>query len=137
MMKEFSRTDRVSEFLQKELANLIQFEVKDPRLGMVTVQEVRVSKDIGYADVFVTVMAFGAQDKEAKALANKESLAVLNNAAGFLRTKVGKALTARTTPELRFYIDDTLETGMRVSSLIEEAVAVDKERQGARDDNEE
>ena len=134
-MKEFSRTDRVNEFLQKELANLIQFEVKDPRLGMVTVQEVRVSKDIGYADVFVTVLAFGAQDEESKAQANKDSLSVLNNVAGFLRTKIGQSLTARITPELRFYIDETLETGMRVSSLIKEAVSEDKRRQTNRGDD--
>jgi ribosome-binding factor A len=134
-MKEFSRTDRVSEFLQKELANLIQFEVKDPRLGMVTVQEVRVTRDLGYADVFITVMAFGKQDDESKAQANKDALLVLNKAAGFLRTKVGQSLRARTTPELRFYIDDTLETGMRVSSLIEEAVSQDKQRQQNRDEN--
>lgn len=128
-MKEFSRTDRVSDFLQKELAQLIQFELKDPRLGMVTIQDVRVSRDLGYADVFFTVLAFGAQDEESKAEANKDALKVLNNAAGFLRTKVGQALRARTTPELRFFIDDTLENGMRISSLIEKAVREDKARQ--------
>jgi ribosome-binding factor A len=128
-MKEFSRTDRVSDFLQKELAQLIQFELKDPRLGMVTIQDVRVSRDLGYADVFFTVLAFGVQDEESKAEANKDALKVLNNAAGFLRTKVGQALRARTTPELRFYIDNTLENGMKVSSLIEQAVREDKSRQ--------
>jgi ribosome-binding factor A len=128
-MKEFARTDRVSDFLQKELAHLIQFEIKDPRLGMVTVQDVRVSRDLGYADVFITVMPFGAQSDEAKTEANDVALKVLNKAAGFLRTQVGKALRARTTPELRFFIDDTLENGMRISSLIEKAVREDKARQ--------
>jgi ribosome-binding factor A len=128
-MKEFARTDRVSDFLQKELAHLIQFEIKDPRLGMVTVQDVRVSRDLGYADVFITVMPFGAQTDEAKTEANDVALKVLNKAAGFLRTQVGKALRARTTPELRFFIDDTLENGMRISSLIEKAVREDKARQ--------
>lgn len=134
-MKEFSRTDRVSDFLQKELAQLIQFELKDPRLGMVTIQDVRVSRDLGYADVFFTVLAFGAQTDELKEEANKEALSVLNNAAGFLRTKVGQALRARTTPELRFYIDNTLENGMKVSSLIEKAVREDKSRH-SEDDSE-
>jgi ribosome-binding factor A len=128
-MKEFARTDRVSDFLQKELAHLIQFEIKDPRLGMVTVQDVRVSRDLGYADVLITVMPFGAQTDEAKTEANDVALKVLNKAAGFLRTQVGKALRARTTPELRFFIDDTLENGMRISSLIEKAVREDKARQ--------
>ncbi|GAA3931416.1 30S ribosome-binding factor RbfA [Litoribacillus peritrichatus] len=131
-MKEYARTDRVGDFLQKELAQLIQFEIKDPRLGMVTVQEVRVSRDLGYADVFITVMAFGAQTEEAKAEANKDALKVLNNAAGFLRTKIGQSFRARTTPELRFFIDDTLENGMKVSSLIEQAIREDSAR---RDDS--
>jgi len=134
-MKEFSRTDRVSDFLQKELAQLIQFELKDPRLGMVTIQDVRVSRDLGYADVFFTVLAFGAQDEESKAEANKDALKVLNNAAGFLRTKVGQALRARTTPELRFYIDNTLENGMKVSSLIEQAVREDQSRKASTDED--
>jgi len=134
-MKEFSRTDRVSDFLQKELAQLIQFELKDPRLGMVTIQDVRVSRDLGYADVFFTVLAFGAQDDESKAEANKDALKVLNNAAGFLRTKVGQALRARTTPELRFYIDNTLENGMKVSSLIEQAVREDQSRKASTDED--
>lgn len=132
-MKEFARTDRVSDFLQKELAHLIQFEIKDPRLGMVTVQDVRVSRDLGYADVYITVMPFGTQTDEAKTEANEVAVNVLNKAAGFLRTKVGKAFRARITPELRFFIDDTLENGMRISSLIEKAVREDKSRNSDED----
>ena len=133
-MKEYARTDRVGDFLQKELAQLIQFELKDPRLGMVTVQEVRVSRDLGYADVFVTVLAFGAQPDEAKSEAKKDALKVLNSAAGFLRTKIGQSFRARITPELRFLIDETLENGMKVSSLIEQAVREDDARRADQDD---
>lgn len=123
MAKEFSRTSRLGEQLQRELAKTIQFEMKDPRLGMVTLNQVTVSKDLGYADVHFTVMAAqGDSDEHIQA----QTEAILNDAAGYLRSKMAKIVTARTTPALRFHYDKSLEQGHFLTGLIDEARAKDK-----------
>ncbi|MBN8413044.1 30S ribosome-binding factor RbfA [Halomonas denitrificans] len=121
-MREFKRTDRVADQLQKELAVLIQREVKDPRLGMVTVSGVEVSRDLGYADVHITLL--GEQDPERI----KENLQVLKRAGGFLRSQVARRIKLRHVPELRFHYDESVVRGQHLSSLIEEAVASDRSR---------
>lgn len=95
MAREFKRTDRVADQIQRDLAVLIQREIKDPRLGMVTISHAKVSKDLGYADIYITVMAIGDQD-EAEAI--KASLKVLNAAAGFLRSELAWHQTACHAP---------------------------------------
>ena len=127
-MREFKRTDRVADQLQKELAVLIQREVKDPRLGMVTVSWVEVSRDLGYADVHITLL--GEQDPERI----KENLKVLKRAGGFLRSQVARRIKLRHVPELRFHYDESVVRGQHLSSLIEEAVASDRSRQPEGDD---
>ena len=127
-MREFKRTDRVADQLQKELAVLIQREVKDPRLGMVTVSGVEVSRDLGYADVHITLL--GEQDPERI----KENLEVLKRAGGFLRSQVARRIKLRHVPELRFHYDESVVRGQHLSSLIEEAVASDRSRQPEGDD---
>ncbi|WP_163559924.1 30S ribosome-binding factor RbfA [Halomonas sp. NO4] len=121
-MREFKRTDRVGDQLQKELAVLIQREVKDPRLGMVTVSAVTVSRDLGYADVYVTLL--GEQSPERI----RENLQVLKKAAGFLRGQVARRIKLRHVPELRFHFDESLVRGQHLSSLIDEAVESDRAR---------
>ncbi|GEN25559.1 30S ribosome-binding factor RbfA [Halomonas cupida] len=121
-MREFKRTDRVADQLQKELAVLIQREVKDPRLGMVTVSGVSVSRDLGYADVHFTLL--GEQTPERI----KENLGVLKRASGFLRSQIGRRIKLRHVPELRFHYDESVVRGQHLSSLIEEAVATDRSR---------
>lgn len=125
MSREFKRTDRIGEQLQKELAQLIQFQVKDPRLGMVTVNHVKISPDLGHADVYVTVLG---KDTEEEA---KEDLKVLNSATGFLRREIGKAIKLRVLPQLRFRYDVALVQGQKLSSLIDKAVAEDNARSGS------
>ena len=127
-MREFKRTDRVADQLQKDLAVLIQREVKDPRLGMVTVSGVEVSRDLGYADVHITLL--GEQDPERI----KENLKVLKRAGGFLRSQVARRIKLRHVPELRFHYDESVVRGQHLSSLIEEAVASDRSRQPGGDD---
>ncbi|GAB2789991.1 30S ribosome-binding factor RbfA [Halomonas shantousis] len=122
-MREFKRTDRVADQLQQELAILIQREIKDPRLGMVTVSSVTVSRDLGYADIYVTLL--GENDAETI----KENLAVLKRAAGFLRSQIASRIKLRHVPELRFHYDESVVRGQRLSSLIDEAVAQDRARQ--------
>ncbi|WP_192035881.1 30S ribosome-binding factor RbfA [Halomonas sp. YLGW01] len=119
-MREFKRTDRVADQLQQELAVLIQREVKDPRLGMVTVSGVTVSRDLGYADVYVTLL--GENDAERV----KDNLKVLKRAAGFLRSQIARRIKLRHVPELRFHYDESVVRGQKLSSLIEEAVASDR-----------
>jgi len=128
-MREFKRTDRVGDQLQKELAVLIQREVKDPRLGMVTVSGVTVSRDFGYADVYVTLLGEDSPERV------KENLKVLRQAGGFLRSQIARRIKLRHVPELRFHYDESVVRGQRLSSLIEQAVSSDRERQaGAAQD---
>ncbi|WP_290783841.1 30S ribosome-binding factor RbfA [Halomonas sp.] len=128
-MREFKRTDRVADQLQKELAVLIQREIKDPRLGMVTVSGVEVSRDLGYADVHVTLLGEDTPEQI------KENLKVLKQAAGFLRSQIAKRIKLRHVPELRFHYDESVVRGQRLSSLIQDAVASDRSRQGDEDDD--
>ncbi|WP_054672057.1 30S ribosome-binding factor RbfA [Parasalinivibrio latis] len=130
MAKEFSRTQRVSQQIHKELAIILQREIKDPRIGMVTISGVDVSRDMSYAKIFVT---FLTTDEE-KA---KESLAALREAAGYARSLLGKAIRLRVTPELNFVYDESLTEGMRISNLVSQAVQSDKARRGDEDAEEE
>ena len=123
-MREFKRTDRVGDQLQKELAVLIQREVKDPRLGMVTVSGVTVSRDLGYADVYVTLLGEDSPERI------KENLKVLKQAAGFLRSQIARRIKLRHVAELRFHYDESVVRGQRLSSLIDEAVSSDRARHG-------
>ncbi|WP_421868782.1 30S ribosome-binding factor RbfA [Motiliproteus sp.] len=129
MAREFSRTQRIAEQLQRELAQLIQQEVKDPRLGLVTVSGAKVSRDLSYADIYVTVM--GNEEAQAQA---EVSVKILNRAAGFLRGRVAQAIKMRVVPQLRFHYDASVMRGNYMSSLIEQAVSEDKQRQGDRGD---
>ena len=97
MSREFKRSDRVAQELQKEIAVILQREVKDPRIGMVTVSDVEISRDLAYAKVFVTFLFDNDQD------AVKRGLEGLNNASGYIRTLVGKAMRLRIVPELKFF----------------------------------
>ena len=126
-MKEFSRTARIADFLKRELGTLIQLELRDPRIGMVSVTDAEVSRDLSHAKVYVTVMGKNtAQEAE-------ESLAALNKAAGFLRSQVARINNARTTRQLRFYFDSSIDRGQRLSALIQKAVDSDRSRQADND----
>jgi ribosome-binding factor A len=117
MPKEFSRNRRVGEQLQRELAQLLQFESKDPRVAGVTVQAVQVSKDLSVAKVYYTIMGKSA---------SAEAQAGLEKAAGFLRRELGQRLVMRHVPSLVFKYDDSIERGSSLSQLIDEAVASDR-----------
>ncbi|MBJ7537031.1 30S ribosome-binding factor RbfA [Marinomonas transparens] len=125
MADGFSRTSRIGDQLQKELASLIQFEVKDPRLGLVTVNEVRVAKDLGYADIYYTVLG---KDDQPEVLA--ENQAALDSAKGFLRRRLAKEVKLRVMPLLRFHYDESVVNGSRMSSLIDEAILDDQAKNG-------
>ncbi|KJJ97169.1 30S ribosome-binding factor RbfA [Pseudomonas sp. BGr12] len=121
MAKEYSRTQRIGDQMQRELALLIQREIKDPRLGLVTITGVDVARDLSHAKVYVTVMG---QDDNAEVV--KQNTSILNDAAGFLRMQLGKAMKLRTVPQLHFSYDASIRRGAELSALIERAVAADR-----------
>ncbi len=123
MAQEYSRTQRVADQIQRELAALIQREVKDPRVGMATVSAVEVSRDLSHAKVFVTILN-GAEDTQEIT----ESVKALNNASGFLRSQLGQRMKLRIVPTLRFHFDDSLSRGNYLSNLIDQARASDPEQ---------
>ena len=121
MAKAYQRTGRVAEQIQRELAELVQMEVKDPRVGLVTLTGVEVTQDYAHAKVYFTTMK--SADQAAKAQAG------LENAAGFLRSQLAHRMKLRIMPQLHFIYDTSVENGVRLSQLIDEAVAADKAHQ--------
>ena len=121
MPAEYSRTERLSEQIKRDLALLIQRGLKDPRLGMVTVNFCDLSRDLSYADVNVTVMIPDESDEKIV-----RSLTILNEAAPFLRMELGRGLKVRKVPHLRFHYDDSLQRGARINELIQKALKSDQ-----------
>jgi ribosome-binding factor A len=116
--KSYPRSRRVAQQLQRALSELIRREVRDPRLGMITLTEVRMSNDLSYAKVYYSVL--GAEPAQAQE--------VLDAAADMLRGPLGRALGLRHSPELRFAHDELVEGGARLSALITKAVREDEAR---------
>lgn len=121
MAREFGRPQRVADFLRKEVSQLIQFQMRDPRVDMVSVTDVEVSRDLSHARFFITKL--GAENKEDA----KEALQVLNKAVGFLRSNIAKESTMRIVPTLRFYFDESIMRGQSLSALIDHAVHEDQQ----------
>ena len=121
MPREFTRSDRVSDAIQRLLGQLIPQEIRDPRIGMVNINAVTVTRDMAYAKVYVTFV--GMLDETA----SQEAAAVLNNASGFLRTFLAKELSMRTVPKLQFIYDKSAIRGQELSFLIDRAIAEDRE----------
>ena len=117
MPKEYARTERLGEQLQREIAELIRDQLKDPRLGLVTVTAVEVSRDLSHAKVFVSELL------DAKRAGTVKSL---NSAAGFLRREIGKRLSIRMIPEIHFHYDESIEEGVRMDRLIHDAIESDR-----------
>ncbi len=139
-MTEIStRAQKVGDQIQRELASLIQLELNDPRVGMVSITGVEVSSDFGSARIYVTVMNTLTEDSEINRstlsapgvldnLEIEENLKALEKAAGFLRTKLAKRLDIRKVPKLRFHHDNSLRNGQQLSALIDEALSADGQR---------
>jgi len=117
MPREFSRHQRLGHQVQRTLAELLQLEVKDPRVQNVSLTSVDLSRDLSVARVYFSLLDPDADPAEA--------LAGLQHAAGFLRGKLGKSIKARHVPELRFSHDDSAAEAVRLSALIDRAVAAD------------
>jgi len=127
MPREFLRSDRMAEQLRRELAEIIQDEIKDPRVGFLSFTEVRMSRDLSHAVVYCSVL-------ENEQL--HESIEVLNRAAGFIRKSIGRRIRARIVPTLKFVADESIIRGAAMDELISEAVASDKKPGDDDTDNE-
>jgi ribosome-binding factor A len=120
--RDFPRSRRIADQIQRELADLIRVELKDPRVPeLVTITGVEVSPDQSHAKVFFTVL--GDERKVDDATAG------LKRAGGFLRTQLGHRMKLRVVPQLDFKYDTSVERGVRLSHLIDEAVATDQKRE--------
>ena len=119
MPKDFSRTRRIGLQIQRDLADLIRTAIKDPRVGMVSVTAVKVTRDLSHAKVYITTLDDSARE---------ETLAVLQKASGFLRHELGQVMAIRNIPQLHFFYDESIEQGARLEGLIEEAVSADRKK---------
>jgi ribosome-binding factor A len=119
MPKDFSRTRRIGLQIQRDLADLIRSQIKDPRVGMVSVNAVKVTRDLSHAKVYITIL----DDSQ-----RQVTLDILQKAAGFLRHELGQIMSIRNIPQLHFIYDESIEQGSRLESLIEEAVSSDKKK---------
>lgn len=120
MAKDYPRSRRIADQIQRELSDILRLELKDPRVGMVTLTDVEVTQDQSLAKVFFTTL--GGADRV------QDATEGLQHAAGFLRSELARRMRLRTVPQLRFEFDESVERGMRLTRLIEEAVAQDAAR---------
>ncbi|WP_249962626.1 30S ribosome-binding factor RbfA [Histophilus somni] len=122
MAREFKRSDRVAQEIRKEVAVILQREVKDPRIGMVTVSDVEISSDLAYAKIFVTFLF----DQDENVI--EQGMKGLEKASPYIRSLLGKVMRLRIVPELRFIYDQSLVDGMRMSNLVTNVVREDEKR---------
>ncbi|MBT7437223.1 MAG: 30S ribosome-binding factor RbfA [Cellvibrionales bacterium] len=120
MPREFTRKDRVSDALQRELSRLIRDEVRDPRLKMTNITGVEVSRDLSSAKVYVTFIGSNSEE------AGHDATAILNGAVGFLRTRIASEMKLRVTPKIRFIYDITGKRGQDLAALIEQSIYLDE-----------
>jgi ribosome-binding factor A len=118
MPRDFPRARRIADQIQRELADIIRTELKDPRIGMITITDVEVSQDHAHARVFFTVLG--------DALQTEAVGEAMQHAAGFLRSQLARRMRLRTVPQLQFKYDASVARGARLSRLIDEAVAGDE-----------
>ena len=112
MPREFLRHQRVARQLQRELAEVIQQDMKDPEVGFATVSEVEVTKDLAVAKVYISVLT--TKQDESKAV----SVAALNRASNYIHGVVAKRMRMRAVPELRFFLDESVEQGIKIEALL-------------------
>lgn len=124
MPREFNRSERVAGQIRRELAKIIQLEVRDPDIGFVSLSDVEVTRDLAHAKVFITV--FEAEKAQA-------SIKALQSSAKFLRHRLSQEMRIRSVPELHFHHDASVETGLKMDQLIDAARASDRNDSGDDD----
>jgi ribosome-binding factor A len=111
-MLDYRRADRLGDLIQREISDILQRRIKDPRIGFCTILRVDVSRDLRHAKVFVSIM--GTEDQQ------KDTLAGLKSATGFIRREIGSRIMLRHTPEIVFRIDRSVDHSLRIAQLIKE-----------------
>jgi ribosome-binding factor A len=124
MPKNFTRSDRVAQQIQRELAEIIRLELNDPRRGMITLTDVEVTRDLAYAKIFYTLM--GGHEKASV------SIAALEGSSGFLRSQLARRIKLFKIPELQFIYDESIEHGINLSQLIDQAIATNTDDEQER-----
>ena len=104
------RKERIEELIKRIIGDMLLTEIKDPRIGFTTVYRVEVSRDLSVADVFISVIGYNVQ--------KKKTIAGLNSASGFIRSRVGDHVKLRQTPEIKFHLDDSIEKGNDMVNLL-------------------
>jgi ribosome-binding factor A len=131
MPREFSRSQRMAEQIRRDLADIVRDELKDPRMGFVSFTAVKLSRDLGNAVIYCSVIE---EDKQV------ETLETLNRASGFLRSQLASVMRSRTVPILKFINDDSVTRGAAMEDLIRKAIGEDESKSGndisADNDNE-
>lgn len=120
MPRDYPRSRRIAEQVQRELSDIIRLELKDPRVGMITITDVEVSPDQSHARIFFTLLGDLPRITDATT--------GLQHAAGFLRSQLAQRMKLRVVPQLQFKYDESVERGMRLSRLIDDAIAQDTAR---------
>jgi len=120
------RPEKVREFIKEQVSDIIQHQLKDPRVGFVSVTDVEVSADLRHAKVFVSVLG----DAQAKT----DTMAGLESAQGYIRQALGRRLQMRYTPEVIFRLDESIERGTRVVTLIREVTQGQDDNRSPRSD---
>ena len=120
--RSHGREHRVADFMQRELSVLLRQEIRDPRVGLVTINEVRVTRDLSYADVFVSQLDVGRIEHEDEDR-RTALMDALNGAAGYLRSLLSRSTTLRSVPRLRFVYDEAIENAMHMDRKIRTAMA--------------
>jgi len=128
-VKDYGRELRVADHLRESLAEILRHEMRDPRVEMVSVTDVRVSRDFTSANIYVSSLKVTGDEQQ------QELISVLNGAAGFLRSAIARHSTMRTTPRLAFHYDLLVEEGPRMGALIERAIAADRRTAAADDED--
>ena len=111
-MLDYRRADRLGDLIQREISDILQRRIKDPRIGFCTILRVDVSRDLRHAKVFVSIMGTEYQQKD--------TLAGLKSATGFIRREIGNRIMLRHTPEIVFRIDRSVDHSIRIAQLIKE-----------------
>jgi len=128
MAADFSRSRRVGELIQRELATLLSREVKDPRLAFISITAVDVTRDMGLARVFYTVMDIESEEEDVLHDKKAQAKAALDKASGFLRYELGHRIQLRVVPKLEFKYDASIVHGSQLSQLIDNVIEDDKKR---------
>ncbi len=117
--------ERIALQLQREISDIVQHHLKDPRIGFVTVTDVELSNDMGHAKVFVSVMGSAEQ--------KQESMHALERARGFIRSEIGNRIRLRVTPELQFRLDQSIDYSARIEHVLHEILPRDDARKAVRE----